>query len=177
VRRKRGVNLSILILGVALIALVAVAVFRGGAPLALQGANEGVAILASVAPQLLLGFLLAGFITVLIPSDLVARLLGEESGLLGLVIATGAGMLTPGGPYLQFPLLAAIARSGAATGPVAAYLTAWSLLGANRALVWELPLLGSGFTAARWAVSIATPILIGLLVPMLMRAMHTRITA
>lgn len=169
--------LSIAILGSATVALAVLAYARGGSALALAGVDEGVRILVSVGPQLVLGFLLAGLITVLIPSDLVARLLGEGSGLTGVVIATIAGMLTPGGPYLQFPLLAAIANGGAGSGPIAAYLTAWSLLSANRALVWEIPLLGPGFTAVRWAVSFAAPILIGVITPIAMRTLGTRISA
>ena len=42
-------------------------------------------------------------------------------------------------------------------------------LSANRAIVWELPLLGGSFTAARWVVSISLPVLVGLTMPVLMR--------
>jgi hypothetical protein len=52
---------------------------------------------------------------------------------------------------------------------VAAYLTAWALLGWQRVLIWELPLLGPGFTFARIAVTLALPIAVGLLVPIVMR--------
>ena len=106
-------ELSIAIVGGLVVALSLLALVRGGAPMVLAGYREGLSILLGVAPQLALGFLLAGLVTVLIPSDLVARLIGEGSGLQGIVIATIAGILTPGGPYLQFPLIAALARSGA----------------------------------------------------------------
>lgn len=162
-------ELSVAIVGVLVVALSLTALARGGAPLAIAGYREGLAILLGVAPQLALGFLLAGLVTVLIPSDLVARLLGEGSGLQGVVIASVAGMLTPGGPYLQFPLIAALAGSGAGVGAMGAYLTAWSLLGANRAVVWELPILGPSFTAARWAISLVVPIAVGLLLPAAIR--------
>ena len=162
-------ELSIAIVGTLVVGLSAIALVRGGAPLALAGYREGVSILLSVAPQLALGFLLAGLVTVLIPADLVARLLGEESGLRGIVIASVAGMLTPGGPFLQFPLIAALGRSGAGIGAMGAYLTAWSLLGANRAVVWELPILGPAFTVARWAISLLIPVAVGLLLPAAVR--------
>jgi len=162
-------ELSLAILGTLVIALSIVAYLRGGAGLPVAGYREAADIFLGVGPQLMLGFVLAGLVTVLIPSDLVASLLGEESGLTGVLIATVAGILTPGGPYLQFPLVAALARSGAGYGPLAAYLTAWSLLGANRVLVWEMPVLGATFTAARWMISIAVPVLVGLLMPTIMR--------
>ena len=79
-----------------------------------------------VAPEVALGFALAGLITVLIPPDLIGHAIGEESGVRGVLIATVAGILTPGGPFLQFPLVASLARGGAGVGPLAAYLTAWS---------------------------------------------------
>jgi uncharacterized membrane protein YraQ (UPF0718 family) len=162
-------EVSILILGSLVIALGLIAYARGGPALPLAGLRVGADVFFGVAPQLVLGFMLAGLVTVLIPSDLVASLLGEESGLRGVVIASIAGILTPGGPYLQFPLVAALSLRGAGVGPVAAYLTAWSLLGANRALVWEIPVLGPAFTAARWIISLSVPILVGTLLPFVLR--------
>lgn len=155
---------------IAALVLVAVAtLLRGGPPMVGEGLTKGGALALSVAPQILIGFALAGLMTVVIPSSLMSHWLGEGSGLQGILIATIAGILTPGGPYLQFPLVAGLANAGAAWGPVAAYLTAWSLIGVNRAIVWELPLLGASFTGARWLVSILVPIFIGLLTPLVMR--------
>lgn len=104
-----------------------------------------------------------------VPSSLIGSWIGEDSGLRGVLVATAAGMLTPGGPFLQFPLVAGLAKAGAGLGPVAAYLTAWSLLSVNRAIVWELPLLGTGFTGARWLVSLAVPIVVGIATPWVLR--------
>jgi uncharacterized membrane protein YraQ (UPF0718 family) len=165
-------QLSIAIVGGLVVALSLVAFLQGGAPKILDGYREGISILLGVLPQLLLGFLLAGLVTVLIPSDLVARLIGEGSGIQGLVIATIAGILTPGGPFLQFPLIAALGRSGAGVGAMGAYLTAWSLLGGNRAVVWEIPILGPSFTVARWAISLLIPIGVGLLLPVVLRLLR-----
>lgn len=160
---------SILILGVLVVALTVTALVVGGGELAWRGASTGLGLLGAVLPQLVLGFLLAGLVTVLLPRDAIGRVVGEESGLLGLVVATVAGAATPGGPFLQFPLVAALMQGGAGTGPVAAYLTAWALLGWQRVLVWELPLLGPGFVLARILVSLLLPIIVGLLVPLALR--------
>jgi uncharacterized membrane protein YraQ (UPF0718 family) len=110
---------------------------------------------------------------VLVPSSAIAGLVGEGSGFQGLLIATGVGALTPGGPFLQFPLVAALMRSGASEGNVAAYLTAWSLLGMQRVLVWELPVLGPTFASVRWSASLVLPIIVGLLVPQILRLVRT----
>lgn len=160
---------SVLLIGGLVVALTGIALWQGGPPRALDGWERGAQIAWSVLPNLVLGFAAAGLIGVVLPPSLISGAIGEDSGMRGLTIATVAGILTPGGPFLQFPLVAALAKGGAGVGPLAAYLTAWSLIGLNRAIVWELPLLGSGFTIARWALSIAVPILIGLLMPIAMR--------
>jgi uncharacterized membrane protein YraQ (UPF0718 family) len=155
----------LIILAALCVVLAAAAVVIGGPAKLGAGVSEAAALLVSVAPQLALGFLLAGLATVLVPSEAVARLVGDESGVRGLLIATGAGALTPGGPFLQFPLVAALLRSGASEGAVAAYLTAWSLLGMQRVLVWELPVLGPTFATVRWTASLLLPLVVGFAVP------------
>ena len=159
----------LILLGVAAVLLV-LAVIRGGAPLAVSGVQSGAGLLLAVLPQLLIGFALAGLAMVLLPSEILGRYVGPESGLGGLAIATVAGMATPGGPFVQFPLVAALANAGAGTGPMAAFITAWSLISWNRIVVYELPLLGTNFTLARWSVSLLVPILVGALVPFAFRA-------
>lgn len=163
-----------LILGGLAVILFGVALRQGGPELALRGARTGVDLFLQVAPQLVMGFLLAGIVTVLLPRDALGRLVGAESGLLGIVIATAAGVATPGGPFLQFPLVASLATAGAGAGPIAAYLTAWSLISWQRVLVWELPFLGAPFTISRLAVSAVLPVLVGLAVPVLLRLGHER---
>jgi uncharacterized membrane protein YraQ (UPF0718 family) len=163
---------SLLILGALVLVLGVVALWAGGWPLAWRGVSSGGNLLLSVAPQLVLGFLLAGLVTVLLPRELLGRVVGEGSGLLGLAVATVAGLATPGGPFLQFPLVAALMQGGAAPGPVAAYITAWSLLGWNRILIYELPLLGPHFTLSRIVVTVLLPIVVGLLVPVAMRVLN-----
>lgn len=160
---------SVLILGSLAVALAVIAYRIGGWELPWRGFTTGMGLFAEVLPQLVIGFILAGLVTVLLPRDVLGKVVGEESGLLGIGLGTVAGMATPGGPFLQFPLVAALLDGGAAPGPVAAYLTAWALLGWQRILVWELPLLGPGFAFARIAVSLAVPVLVGLLLPVVMR--------
>jgi uncharacterized membrane protein YraQ (UPF0718 family) len=167
--RKRRTTSTIFILGGICGVLALIALRVGGVDRLSAGATEGIHLLATVAPQLLLGFLMAGLATVLVPSETIARYVGEGSGLQGLAIATVAGAVTPGGPFLQFPLVAALLRAGASEGAVVAYLTAWSLLGMQRVLVWELPVMGPLFAGTRWIVSFLIPVLLGAAVPYVLR--------
>ncbi len=114
-------------------------------------------------PRMIGGMLLAGLVQAILPPDLVAKWVGEESGLRGIFIGAVVGMLTPGGPMTSFPIVVAFYMSGADRGALVAYLTGWSLLGFQRTLIWELPLLGSEFTLYRIAAVLALPILAGLI--------------
>ncbi len=166
--------MTLWILVAATAALAVIAWRQAGPPLVLSGLSEGWSLLLSVLPQLVAGFLLAGFITVLMPAGAISQWVGEDSGLPGLLIATVAGALTPGGPFVQFPLVATLARAGAGPGPMVAYLTAWSLLGLQRLLVWEIPVLGPQFALARWLISLPVGIVAGLLVPPILRLLTGR---
>ncbi len=117
----------------------------------------------NIFPALVLAFIAAGMISKILPREIMSRWLGEESGLPGLVLATLAGSLTPGGPFVQFPIVAALLKSGAGVAPVMAYISAWSLLGMNRFLIYELPLLGWKLSLSRLSASLLFPIIIGLL--------------
>lgn len=145
-----------------LVLTCAVLAFRSGGVLRVgEAVTFSTKLFLSVLPNLLLGFALAGFLYVLLPSELIVRLMGEGSGLKGLFIGTLAGTLTPGGPFTHFPILASFLTKGAGVGPVCAYIAAWALLGLNRFLVWELPILGPQIALARLVSSAWVPPLIG----------------
>ena len=46
-------------------------------------------------------------------------------------------------------------------GALVAYLSAWAMVGAQRILVWELPLMGPDFTLIRVGSSLILPVLAG----------------
>ena len=79
--------------------------------------------------------LLASFVEVMLPKSAVERWLGVGSGFKGIVVSSLAGMFTPGGPFLAFPLVLALYRAGADWAPLIAYVTAWSMNSVAR--VWR----------------------------------------
>jgi len=141
--------------------------FYKGSHLPLQGLKNGGNLLLSILPTLVLAFIAAGMISIVLPRELLTKWLGEESGLRGLIIATFAGSVTPGGPFVQFPIVATLLESGAGIAPLMTYISAWSLLGVNRFLVYEIPLLGWKLSISRMAASLIFPVIIGLLTRML----------
>lgn len=127
-----------------------------------EGLKAGGKLFWDILPAMVLAFIAAGLVSVLLPRDLMSRWLGEDSGLRGLIIATLAGALTPGGPFVQFPIVAVLLKAGAGVAPLMAYITAWSILGLNRILVYEIPMLGWRLSIARIAASLVFPMIIGL---------------
>ena len=92
---------------------------------ALRGSFEGdLSMLLWRAPKLAIAFLVGGFVQVVLPRDKVARIIGETSGVRGIVIASAAGMVTPGGPMTSFPLVKALHMAGTGRSALVAYLTA-----------------------------------------------------
>jgi uncharacterized membrane protein YraQ (UPF0718 family) len=131
--------------------------------LALHAMKAGGSLLVRLLPILILAFFVAGLMEVLLPREILLRWVGEESGLKGILIGTCLGAVTPGGPFVQFPIVAAMFKAGAHIGPLIAYLSAWSLIGINRVIAFEIPLLGFQITFTRLFCSFIFPVIIGYL--------------
>lgn len=165
--------MTLVFLLLALLAGTAVYVLHGPAVWA-EALARAAELMLQVAPIILAAVLMSGYVQTLIPRHAIERWLGRRSGARGLVLATAAGALTPGGPFAAFPLVVALLRTGAAFEVCVAYLTAWSVLGLNRALVWEVPFFGLDFVALKMLVSLPLPFLAALLVrPLARRLMPT----
>ena len=135
---------------------------KGGAVLAAAAAT-GADQLLSILPKMCAALVIAGCVSVLLPRAWVARWIGGRSGFGSLLLAELAGLFTPGGPVTAFSLIAALKVAGAERGVLVAYAVGWALLGVQRVLIWELPLLGSDFAITRYLVSLPLPILAALL--------------
>ena len=144
--------------------LFAVVAYLKDPSLPAVGARNGLALLWFIIPRLVPALILAGMLQVVIPQETVARYFGQQSGLTAIVMASVAGVITPGGPMVSVPLLVVLANSGMALGPLVAYMTAWSLFGMQRIISWEAPLMGWHFVGVRVASSVIFPILAGWLV-------------
>ena len=120
-------------------------------------------LFVDILPKVLAACLIAAFVAVLMPRETVLRWVGAESGLMGILIATLAGTICPGGPITIFPIAAAFVAIGADVGAAVAFITSWTLLGYARVLVWEWPFFGAEFVIWRIVISIPLPVVAGLM--------------
>jgi uncharacterized membrane protein YraQ (UPF0718 family) len=149
------------ILSAAAFVLLALAFWRSR-ELPLEGLKAGGRTLWRNLPVLLLGFAIAGLAQVLIPKEWIARWLGGQSGLKGVLIACALGGLVPGAPYATFPLVATLYQAGASLGAVVGFVTAWALWSVSRLPV-EIALIDSKPALVRYALTFVVPPIAGLL--------------
>ena len=150
--------------------LVLLAVISGAAVWYFKGWNAVVEstiaeawLLLSFTPKMAIAMCVAALVTALVPRSLIAAWLGEQSGLKGVSLATGIGAITPGGPMISFPLVAALSKAGTGRASLIAYLTSWEVLGFQRILIWELQFLGVELLSIRWLASMPLPFIAAVL--------------
>ncbi len=151
-----------LLLAFVALALAGLAWWRGGPDLALAGLVNGSKTLFSVVPLLIAAFLIAGLIQTLVTRETVARWLGAGAGWRGIALACLGGALIPGGPYVYYPISAALLKAGAGLGVLVAFVTAKNLWSLSR-LPLEFALLGPRLTLIRLAATLLLPPLLGFL--------------
>ncbi len=156
-----------IIMGVLAAILVGIGFFKGQGQ-DVQGIKVAVKLTLEMVPLLLFAFIIAGMMEVLIPSQLISHWIGAESGIRGILIGALAGGLTPGGPFVSFPVAAGFLRAGAGIGTMVAYVTGWSLWAMTR-LPMEVGILGWRFTLIRVLCTFIFPPLAGLLANFLFR--------
>lgn len=82
-----------------------------------------------ILPQFLSILILVGLMLAVLDESVISRLLGAESGLVGMAVAaiTGSVTLIPG--FIAFPLAASLLAAGAGYGQIAMFLTTLMMVG------------------------------------------------
>ena len=149
-----------IIMGALAIALLLIGYYRGQGQ-HIVGVKSALNMTIEILPLLAFAFIVAGMVQVLLPRELLSKWVGVESGMRGIIIGAVAGGLSPGGPFVNLPLAAALLRSGASVGTMVAFLTGWSLWAVSR-LPMEVGILGWKFTLIRIASTCFFPPIAGL---------------
>lgn len=135
---------------------------REGGGVALGILTEDFYLFLTILPKVMLGCLIGALVRLLIARETIEKHVGRESGLRGLAVASLIGMLFPAGPFTIFPLAVVLIGAGGDRGTAIAFVSAWLLIGINRAIIWEMPFFGADFVLYRFAISLPMPILLGL---------------
>lgn len=148
----------------AVVALLAFgAALRRGPGMARKVAADTGQSLVRMLPMFAVALPMAAFLAELIPADAAVGWIGPDSGFPGIVVASAAGGLMPGGPFVTFPMVLAFAKAGAGVPQMAALITGWSIFALHRIVTWEYPVLGWRFVALRLLAALPLPVLSGLL--------------
>jgi uncharacterized membrane protein YraQ (UPF0718 family) len=159
--RKKKVNWTNLVLALAAFGLALLAWNRGGLADVIAGLREGGETLWSVTLLLIAAFLVAGLTQVLVPRDVIEKWLGTQSGWRGILLASIAGSLVPGGPYVYYPIAGALLQKGAGLGVLIAFIMAKNLWSISR-LPMEFALLGPDLTLIRFVLTLVVPPALGI---------------
>ncbi len=173
-RRRRSFDWAAVVILIVVVGAATYVYLRDGVERFLDVLWHDLGLFGDMAPKVLAGTLIAAFLTILMPREVINRWVGAESGIKGILVATLAGIVVPGGPFTIFPIAAAFIAVGADIGAAIALITSWTLLGLNRAVVWEMPFFGLDFVGWRMLAALPLPILAGLLARILLQALVKR---
>ena len=83
----------------------------------------------NILPQFLTVLLLIGMLLAVLNAQTISRLLGSESGALGLLLAAVVGSITLIPGFVAFPLAASLLAAGAGYGQITMFLTTLMMVG------------------------------------------------
>jgi uncharacterized membrane protein YraQ (UPF0718 family) len=168
-RPRRAFDWSAAVIAVLAISAAVTVYVRDGQARFLSILTDDLTLFGGMLPKVFAGCLIGAFLTMLLPREKIAHWVGEESGFIGILVATFAGAIMPGGPFTIYPVAGAFLAAGADAGAACAFVIAWTLIGYTRAIVWELPFFGLDFVTWRVIFSLPLPIIAGLLARWLWR--------
>jgi len=95
----------------------------------LSGLERGGRMFLNVMPTLLTVMVLMAVALYLVPAQLIARVLGEQAGALGFLLAASIGsiVLLPG--FIAYPLCSTLMRQGASVPVIAVFVTTLMMVG------------------------------------------------
>jgi uncharacterized membrane protein YraQ (UPF0718 family) len=161
--RRKAFDWSTAVIATLAVSAAAIVHVRDGQARFLAILLDDLALFGTMLPKVLAGCLIGAFVTLLLPRETIARWVGSESGIAGILVATVAGAILPGGPFTIYPVAGAFLIAGADVGAACAFVISWTLIGYTRAIVWELPFFGLDFVTWRILFSLPLPILSGVI--------------
>jgi uncharacterized membrane protein YraQ (UPF0718 family) len=108
-------------------------------------------------------FILLGLLDIWIPKETMVRLMGEKSGILGIVLAFLAGSCAAGPVYGAFPVAAVLMKKGVKFTNIIIFIGTWSCAKIGMVL-FEIASLGAKFAFTRLLIDIPGIIIMAYLI-------------
>jgi uncharacterized membrane protein YraQ (UPF0718 family) len=107
--------------------------------------------------------LILGLVDIWVPSKVLMKYMGDDSGFTGVLIAILVGSLAAGPMYAAFPFTAVLMKKGVRFSNVIIFMNAWCVTKVST-LLFEFSALGYAFTIARFVIDLPGVIIMGYLV-------------
>lgn len=121
----------------------------------------------NILPELLTIMLLIGILLTVLNAETISKLMGKESGFMGVILASAIGAVTLIPGFIAFPTAAALLQNGAGIMQIAAFVSTLMMVGVVTIPV-EKKYFGKKVTIARnilaFFFSFAVAYVIGLVV-------------
>ena len=113
-------------------------------------------------------FVLLGLLDIWVPKDVMVKYMGEDSGLIGIIISIFIGSAAAGPLYGAFPVAAVFMKKGVKLSNILIFIGAWSTTKIPMFL-FELNSLGPKFALTRLAINIPGILIIAYTIPKLLK--------
>ena len=107
-------------------------------------------------------FILLGLLDVWVKREVMVKMMGEKSGIIGILIAFLMGAVAAGPLYAAFPIAGMLLKKGSKFSNVLIFLGAWSTTKIPL-LLFEASSMGLKFMLLRFAINIPVIILIAVI--------------
>ncbi|MBP2642645.1 MAG: putative permease [Firmicutes bacterium] len=104
-------------------------------------------------------FVLLGLLDIWVPREIMIKLMGKQSGIIGMTIAFSLGSMAAGPLYAAFPIAEVLLKKGSSFFNVIIFIGAWSTTKIPL-LLFEASAMGWEFMLARFIIDIPGIVLI-----------------
>lgn len=108
-------------------------------------------------------YVLLGLLDVWVPKDTMVKFMGEDSGLIGILLSFFLGSAAAGPLYGAFPVAAVFMKKGVKFNNILIFIGAWSTTKLPL-ILFEIASMGSKFALTRFLVNIPGILLIAYIV-------------
>ncbi len=160
-QNKKALLRDYIIMGAILVAAAAaLLIFPAKAGSVLDVSKNYMRELILVLPAVLI---IIGLFSAWIPKEMIVKYMGKTSGIKGIFLSIGLGMLPTGPLYIAFPMAVALRSKGAKISNIIIFISTWACIKLPQELI-EIQFLGIKFTAARLVLTLIFIIIMGLLI-------------